>query len=54
MPDKDDDVVNVDLDPEDALVILLETDLRDAPEDPQNPSPVIPRPHPAPVEEDRT
>ena len=33
MPDKDDDVVNVDLDPEEALRILLDTDLRDAPED---------------------
>ena len=29
MADKDDDVVNVDLDPEDALVILLNTDLRE-------------------------
>lgn len=28
MPDKDDDVVNVDLEPEDALRILLDTDLR--------------------------
>ena len=29
MPDKDDDVVNVDLDPEDALRLLLVTDLRE-------------------------
>jgi hypothetical protein len=35
MPDKDDDVVNVDLDPEEALRILLSTD----PREPEEPSP---------------
>ena len=28
MPDKDDDVVNVNLEPEEALRLLLDTDLR--------------------------
>ena len=29
MPDKDDEAVNVNLDPEDALRLLLDVDLRD-------------------------
>ena len=33
--DDDDEVVNVDLDPEDALRILLDTDLRESEEDPE-------------------
>ena len=33
--DDDDEVVNVDLDPEDALRILLDTDLSESEEDPE-------------------